>query len=196
MVPRRERWLRENGPCQHCGSWENLEVDHIDPATKDAHTSSIWSWPDPARRASELAKCQVLCAPCHQRKTSRQSRCGEKNRHAKLLERDVLVIYRLYEAGVPASTIAKCYGVTRATVRRILRGDTWKHLYALHRPTAPKRDTCQRGHKLEGANLYISPRGQRGCARCNREHAAVWRVKKGIGSDNDKKIAEAWGLAA
>lgn len=62
---RRAAWLHENGPCA-CGSWESLEVDHVDPAGKVTH--AVWSW-SAERRGVELAKCQVLCARCHLRKT-------------------------------------------------------------------------------------------------------------------------------
>jgi len=64
---RRGRWLWKNGPCQRCGSWTDLEVDHIDPATKVSH--AVWSWSKP-RRMRELEKCQVLCRVCHQKKST------------------------------------------------------------------------------------------------------------------------------
>ena len=72
----RDKWLLENGPCQKCGSWDNLEVDHIDPSTKDPLVGypcpqSFWTW-SPERRAVELAKCQVLCTNCHKIKTSEE----------------------------------------------------------------------------------------------------------------------------
>lgn len=63
---RRAAWLAKNGPCRECGSWNDLEVDHIDPSQKTNHR--IWSWSE-ERRATELAKCQVLCGPCHKAKT-------------------------------------------------------------------------------------------------------------------------------
>ena len=48
--------------CIWCGSKENLELHHVDPATKD--TSSIWSWSE-ERRNKEIEKCIVLCKDCH-----------------------------------------------------------------------------------------------------------------------------------
>lgn len=63
---RREEWLNEHGPCVLCRSWDNLEVDHIDPETKVSH--NIWNWEDTKRNA-ELEKCQALCGDCHKRKT-------------------------------------------------------------------------------------------------------------------------------
>ena len=62
---RRVGWL-EGKTCVRCGSTKSLQVDHIDPSTKVDH--KIWSWSD-ERRTNELAKCQVLCWPCHIIKT-------------------------------------------------------------------------------------------------------------------------------
>ena len=66
VANRRNKWFAENGPCVHCGSQENLELDHIDPAKKIHH--GIWSW-SKRRRNAELEKCQVLCRDCHVKKT-------------------------------------------------------------------------------------------------------------------------------
>ena len=68
---RREAWIIENGPCRECGSWDRIEVDHIDPSTKV--TSSVWSW-SKERRDIELAKCQPLCHRCHADKTTQARR--------------------------------------------------------------------------------------------------------------------------
>lgn len=53
--------------CVYCGSTSGLQLDHIDPLKKVNH--KIWSWSE-ARRNAELAKCQVLCEPCHRAKTA------------------------------------------------------------------------------------------------------------------------------
>lgn len=66
---RRAAWIAAHGPCKQCGSDDGLEIDHIDPATKTAPIAQIWSW-SAARRDAELAKCQVLCRPCHDEKTN------------------------------------------------------------------------------------------------------------------------------
>lgn len=66
IANRRRAWLAANGPCVKCGGTTKLQVDHIDPNKKDSHR--IWSWSLP-RREAELAKCQVLCAKCHDLKT-------------------------------------------------------------------------------------------------------------------------------
>ena len=62
VKPRRKTWLKENGPCIVCGSWENLEVHHKDPAKKESH--NVWTWSE-ERRLNELAKCEVRCSKCH-----------------------------------------------------------------------------------------------------------------------------------
>lgn len=64
---RRQEWITANGPCAECGSWQALELDHIDPEQKVEHR--VWSWSE-ARRVEELKKCQVLCESCHAKKTA------------------------------------------------------------------------------------------------------------------------------
>lgn len=68
---RRNTWFQVNGPCVKCGSWENLELDHINPKLKVTHR--IWSWSQ-SKREVELSKCQVLCKICHKEKTSNEKR--------------------------------------------------------------------------------------------------------------------------
>ena len=68
----RQEWLIANGPCT-CGSWESLEVHHVDPATKVSHR--IWSW-SKEKREEELKKCMVLCHDCHLEETTARRRCG------------------------------------------------------------------------------------------------------------------------
>ena len=59
---RREEWLKEHGPCSKCGSGSQLNVHHIDPSIKFTH--KIWTY-SKEKREAELAKCIVLCDPCH-----------------------------------------------------------------------------------------------------------------------------------
>ena len=66
IAKRRKDWFDANGPCVRCGSWERLELDHIDHTTKITHR--IWSWAE-ERRLKELAKCQILCHFCHGQKS-------------------------------------------------------------------------------------------------------------------------------
>lgn len=63
---------RLGGKCARCGATENLQFDHINPATKVANISEIANW-SLARFLAEVDKCQLLCGPggCHQDKTTR-----------------------------------------------------------------------------------------------------------------------------
>ena len=64
---RRTAWIVENGPCKHCGSLVDLEIDHIDPKQKQHSISGMWLHPTALYK--ELLKCQVLCRVCHSAKT-------------------------------------------------------------------------------------------------------------------------------
>jgi hypothetical protein len=67
---RRTAWIKEHGPCKWCDSWDDLEVDHEDPATKLYQPAALWSMAlDNPKRVAELAKCQVLCHDCHRVKS-------------------------------------------------------------------------------------------------------------------------------
>lgn len=56
------------GFCVRCGSDEDLNFDHIDRDTKAFPISKLWSV-SRVRFLSEIAKCQILCVPCHKEKT-------------------------------------------------------------------------------------------------------------------------------
>lgn len=58
----RQALLEAYGPCQRCGSWDNLNFHHREPEHKVTHR--ILSLPAEQRQA-ELAKCVCLCAHCH-----------------------------------------------------------------------------------------------------------------------------------
>lgn len=66
---RRKEWFENNGPCNKCGSWDNLELDHKDPKSKVSH--KIWNWSE-SRRLAELVKCQILCRVCHIEKSKEE----------------------------------------------------------------------------------------------------------------------------
>jgi hypothetical protein len=73
LCKRRADWFAENGPCRKCGSWDQLELDHIEPSDKEHHV--IWSWSE-ERRQKELQKCQVLCHWCHLDKSMLENMAG------------------------------------------------------------------------------------------------------------------------
>jgi hypothetical protein len=114
--------------CVRCGSVESLELDHIDPATKVHHT--VWDW-SPARRETELAKCQVLCPPCHIVKTieNGEHRRGEQSGQAKLTETSVLEIRALHKTGqLSYRELGRRFAVAHRTIQAIVGRETWKHI--------------------------------------------------------------------
>lgn len=62
---------RLGGACAGCGATEDLEFDHVDPATKTFNVSKLWGVAAAVRQA-ELDKCQLLCQPCHKEKSDRE----------------------------------------------------------------------------------------------------------------------------
>ena len=103
---KRARWIKYlGGVCVKCGATENLEFDHIDPATKSFDIGKNWSRSEKVIIA-ELAKCQLLCNSCHNKKSGDAlavphggGKCGKrgckctpcrlrKNEYLKLLKRE------------------------------------------------------------------------------------------------------------
>jgi 5-methylcytosine-specific restriction endonuclease McrA len=129
MLKRRQDWLTDNGPCVDCGSEDDLEVDHRDFTQKVTHR--VWSW-SAARRAAELDKCVVRCAPCHVIKTnaegSRRAVRGTANWHAKLTEEDVVEVRKRIAAGETLTSIARLFKIDRRSVGDILHGRSWQWL--------------------------------------------------------------------
>ena len=71
--PRRAKLIAYLGDsCFHCGATDSLEFDHIDPAEKSFNIASNLTLSNPEVRA-ELDKCQLLCGPCHRRKTAQEN---------------------------------------------------------------------------------------------------------------------------
>ncbi len=61
--------------CVECNSENGLQFDHIDPSIKEFAIASNWglSW---KRLLPELAKCQLLCKPCHLTKSREEGSLG------------------------------------------------------------------------------------------------------------------------
>jgi 5-methylcytosine-specific restriction endonuclease McrA len=111
---RRKAWFDANGPCVKCGSFERLEVDHIDESQKVNHR--VWSWSE-KRRSEELAKCQVLCYQCHLKKTVKF--LGKLYR--KMSDAELIEAKRLKASGLTFTEIGKLLGYTRHLVSHSVR---------------------------------------------------------------------------
>jgi len=52
----------------NCGTIENLELDHVNPATKEIELGRLYGVEE-EKFWDEVAKCQVLCRKCHEYKS-------------------------------------------------------------------------------------------------------------------------------
>ena len=77
---RRQEWISNNGPCAHCGTWDNLEIDHIDSSSKEYEINRIWQRTQELRDY-ELAKCQALCNTCHVTKSTLEQKASKPTTH-------------------------------------------------------------------------------------------------------------------
>jgi hypothetical protein len=64
------------GNCVKCGSFDNLEVDHIDHKTKEFNVMKNWGWAW-ERLLPEIQKCQLLCKTCHLEKSINEGSLAE-----------------------------------------------------------------------------------------------------------------------
>lgn len=78
------------GKCATCGATEDLQIDHIDPATKTLKINKLWSV-SRERYLKELRLCQLLCGVHHREKTAREQsvphgggKTGKKNCYCDL----------------------------------------------------------------------------------------------------------------
>lgn len=127
MKQRRLDWLKANGPCVDCASWNDLEVDHVDATRKVSHR--IWSWAS-ERRLKELDKCVPRCHDCHVQKTvlEHERPRGEKNGQSKLTRNLVVLIRERVYNGETMRSVARDIGVSESTVRGIISGKWWNHV--------------------------------------------------------------------
>ena len=121
---RRAKWLSENGPCVLCGSDLDLQVDHIDPATKEIHVATLWGMSEKnPKRVAELAKCRVLCAECHLVKSKTEKLKGCAVPCAKLTPEQVHQIRGSTESWY---RIGHLFPVSKCQFYKVRRGETYK----------------------------------------------------------------------
>lgn len=118
---RRAEWFAGKS-CAECGSTEDLELDHVDPARKVSHR--VWSWAK-ERREAELAKCRALCGICHAKKTGTEQPHGAAKVNARLTEEQVHEIRASTES---CRALAAKYPVNFSTVSKVRRGAKWRRL--------------------------------------------------------------------
>jgi 5-methylcytosine-specific restriction endonuclease McrA len=119
------------GQCAECSSTEDLQVDHVDPHSKDPllralKTASFWSWAW-HRIEAELAKCQVLCRSCHKAKSAGESPRGEQHGLHVLTTGQVRDIRRRVLAGESQVSVGHLYGVGRKHVWDLVHRRTRKY---------------------------------------------------------------------
>lgn len=62
---RKETIEKLGGQCAQCGSADSLQIDHIDPATKEYDVGRGLAGLAAVKLEEEVKKCQLLCTPCH-----------------------------------------------------------------------------------------------------------------------------------
>lgn len=111
------------GKCAHCGSTQNLEIDHKNKEEKSFAVSR------PANDEvfkKELEKCQLLCSVCHRRKST-EEHSGEKSPLAKLTSEQVQEIRTRLAAGETGRSLAIIYKVCPMQISRIKTGKRWNN---------------------------------------------------------------------
>lgn len=110
--------------CAECGATENLEFDHIDPATKRFSIAARIRDTSVALLTEEVKKCQLLCPPCHRTKSTREVPSTREN-VSFLAE-----VRFLKEIGLGVASIAERLGLNTAQVRCLLRHEQPKEVSA------------------------------------------------------------------
>jgi 5-methylcytosine-specific restriction endonuclease McrA len=70
---RQQAVLHLGGCCVHCGSTDDLEFDHVNPASKSFQITRMLCKLPWVALLAELDKCQLLCHPCHRAKSNEET---------------------------------------------------------------------------------------------------------------------------
>src|SRR5665213_333062 len=118
--------------CVRCGSIDHLELDHIDPSTKEIRAGELWCMAlDNPRRIKELAKSQVLCHDCHVLKTREGGEIRGGNQQNIMTDATMTEALVLCASGdFTYREIGDRFGVHLNTIRHAWHSRSWQHLAA------------------------------------------------------------------
>lgn len=114
----RASWIIHNGPIPD-GLWVLHRCDN--PACVNPDHLFLGTHDDNMRDMAEKGRQGLVNHP------ERAPR-GERNRHAKLSESDVLTIRTAHASGVGTTALSRQYGVYETTIADIVSRRTWKHI--------------------------------------------------------------------
>ena len=116
--------LREafGNECVMCGATEDLHFDHIDPKTKVAAVGDLATRNGFDKCYQEALKCQLLCKPCHKKKTiANGEQIANSKRHRLTFKSgEVVEVYSL-------DTWCRENNYHEGHIRAIRRGDRKSH---------------------------------------------------------------------
>ncbi len=143
------------GVCVRCGTTDDLEFDHIDPATKSfaIGVSIHRRWSD---LVAEVAKCQLLCGPCHRAKTAESGDDGAVP----------------HGGGMSGKKNCPCE-LCKARMAEYMRS----YMQSYRGTTGAPKTHCKNGHAFTPENMAPRAGGGRRCKVCNREEQARRRAR-------------------
>lgn len=115
-----------------CGAFKSLQFDHIEASSKVYPIASMLAGCRWEFILSELAKCQLLCHPCHVFKGRMFGETGGTkgvgNHNAKLNPAKVQEMRWRSRAGETVSSLAAEFGVSTGAAWQAVNRGTWKHV--------------------------------------------------------------------
>lgn len=130
------------GKCVNCGSTENLQFDHIDPASKEIKLTACLTQ-NIDRIQNEISKCQLLCRKCHIIKTK-----TERNGHIKVNKEIAIKICEEYiNFDITQAELGRKYNLSPRTISAIVCGNRWaEETASIDRSLLLKKLNNKHGH--------------------------------------------------